>query len=332
MSTPVRDAFSGVGILLRGFGMVVRRPKLFFLGAIPPLITSILFLVAFISLLVNIESIVAWMTPFADGWAEGWATTLRVAAGVVLVAATVLIMVVGFTGLTLALGFPLYDKIAEDVEDELGDAPPEIDDPIAASIARAVRQSVTIILITALVTLPMFIAGFIPVVGQTLVPVISAIFGGWMLSMELIGTAFDRRGLRRLGDRRSHMAGHRMLVLGFSVPTYLLLAIPFVAVVVFPAATAGGTILARRLLDSPAGRAGVEGHSTSGALPPPGGQGVPGHPGPLGRPGDPAHPHPGPLGRPGDPGYPAHPHPGHPGTPGYPSQQGYPPPSPPPRS
>ncbi|MFC3995193.1 EI24 domain-containing protein [Nocardiopsis sediminis] len=248
MSTPVRDAFSGVGILLQGFGMVVRRPKLFFLGAIPPLITSILFLVAFIALVVNIESIVAWMTPFADGWSDGWATTLRVATGIVLVAATVLIMVVGFTGLTLALGFPLYDKIAEEVEYELGDAPPELDDPIAASIARAVRQSLTIILITAVVTLPMFIAGFIPVVGQTIVPVISAIFGGWMLTIELVGAAFDRRGLRKLRERRWYMGRRRMLVLGFSVPAYLLLAIPFVAVVVFPAATAGGTILARRLL------------------------------------------------------------------------------------
>jgi CysZ protein len=35
------------------------------------------------------------------------------------------------------------------------------------------------------------------------------------------------------------------------VPTFLLLAIPFVGVVVFPIATAGGTILARQLLGEP---------------------------------------------------------------------------------
>jgi CysZ protein len=35
------------------------------------------------------------------------------------------------------------------------------------------------------------------------------------------------------------------------VPTFLLLAIPFVGIVVFPVATAGGTLLARQLLDEP---------------------------------------------------------------------------------
>ncbi|MDA8372016.1 MAG: EI24 domain-containing protein [Nocardiopsaceae bacterium] len=273
MNTPVRDAFSGVGILLHGFGMVIRRPKLFLLGAIPPFITSVLFVVAFVLLLMNIDSLVAWMTPFADGWSTGWSATLRIALGIVVVAGAVLIMVVGFTGLTLAFGFPLYDKIAEEVEYELGDVPPELEDKITASMLRAVRQSLMLILITAVVTIPMFFAGFIPVVGQTVVPVVSAVFGGWMLCMELVGAAFDRRGLRTLKDRRRYMGTRRMLVLGFSVPSYLLLAVPFVAVVVFPAATAGGTILARRLLP-PAPPQAPE------AAPPPahGGAVPPGHP------------------------------------------------------
>ncbi|CAM3794904.1 EI24 domain-containing protein [Nocardiopsis rhodophaea] len=248
MSHAIRDTFSGVGALFRGFGMVLRRPKLFLMGAIPPLITSVLFLIALITLLVNITDLVTWMTPFAEGWAEGWATTLRIAVGITVVAGVVLVMVVAFTGVTLALGFPLYDKIAEAVEDELGGAPPEVDEPVAGMVARAVRQSLTLILISAVVTVPLFVAGFIPVIGQTLIPVVSALFGGWMLGMELVGTAFDRRGLRRLRDRRRAMGQRRALVLGFAVPSYLLLAIPFVAVVVFPAATAGGTIVARELL------------------------------------------------------------------------------------
>ncbi|MFW5419956.1 EI24 domain-containing protein [Nocardiopsis sp. CNT-189] len=263
MISTVRDVFSGAAILFRGAGMVLRRPKLFFLGAIPPLFTSLLFVAVLVALLTNIDDLAAWTTPFADGWAEGWRTAVRVAAGAVLTAGTVLLMVVAFTGLTLALGAPLYDLIAEAVEDELGDAPPESDEPLVSSMARSVRQSLVIVAITALVSLPLFAAGFIPVVGQTVVPVVSALFGGWMLGMELVGAAFDRRGLIRLGERRRAMAGHRALSLGFAVPCYLLLAIPFVAVLVFPAATAGGTILTRRLL--PAHRPGP------GAPPPPGG-------------------------------------------------------------
>ncbi len=235
-------------MLLRGFATVLRRPKLFLLGALPPLVTSVLFLAALIALLVNIDDIAAWMTPFADGWAPEWSTALRVALGLAVVAGSVLVMVVGFTGITLALGAPLYDKIAEEVEHELGDAPPEADEPFAASIARGIRQSLTLVLISVAVTVLLFLAGFLPLVGQTLVPVVAVLVGGWLLGTELVGAAFDRRGMRRLCDRRRHMATRRVRTLGFAVPCYLLLAIPFVAVAVFPAAAAGGTILARQLL------------------------------------------------------------------------------------
>ncbi|GLU46627.1 EI24 domain-containing protein [Nocardiopsis ansamitocini] len=251
MSNPLREIFTGVGVLLRGFGMIVRRPRLFLLGAIPPLITSVVFLGALITLLSQIDDIAVWMTPFAQGWDPAWATLLRVAAGAALVAASVLVMVISFTTITLALGFPLYDKIAEAVEDELGDAPEPVDEPLVGSVVRSIRQSAALILISVSVAILLFAFGFVPAVGQTVVPVVSAVFGGWMLCIELVGAAFDRRGLRRLRDRRVGMRRRRLRVLGFAVPTFLLLSIPFVAVVVFPAATAGGTILARSL--TPAG-------------------------------------------------------------------------------
>ncbi len=113
---------------------------------------------------------------------------------------------------------------------------------------RGLRQSAALIGVSALGAVVLFAAGFIPVVGQTIVPVISAMFGGWMLSIELIGSAFERRGLLTLADRRSALRRRRPRVLGFAVPTFLLLAIPFAGAAVFPVATAGGTLLARELL------------------------------------------------------------------------------------
>jgi CysZ protein len=102
-----------------------------------------------------------------------------------------------------------------------------------------------------LVAVPLFAAGFVPVLGQTVVPVVSASFGGWMLGIELVGSAFERRGLLTLSDRRVAMRRRRARVLGFTVPTFLMLAIPLVGVVVFPVATAAGTLLARQLLEEP---------------------------------------------------------------------------------
>ena len=170
--------------------------------------------------------------------------------GAALVTGAVVLMVITFTTLTLALGSPLYDKLSESVEGEFGDVP-EIKESVARGIFRALRQALALIAISALGALALFAAGFVPVLGQFVVPVISVVFGGWMLSIELVGSAFERRGMLRLADRRAAMRTRRFRVLGFAVPTFLMLAIPFAGVVVFPIATAGGTILARQLLGEP---------------------------------------------------------------------------------
>jgi CysZ protein len=245
-----REFLTGAALLPRGLGLLARRPRLFGLGAIPPAITSVLFIGVLVAVVLQLERIVGWLTPFADAWSPGTATTIRVLVGVALIAGLVLIMVISFTALTLAVGSPIYDRLSESVEREFGPVP-QLDEPVATGAARAVRQSSAMIGTSALVTLPLFALGFIPVVGQTVVPVASAAFGGWMLGLELIGPAFERRNRLTLAERRAAMRTRRARVLGFAVPTFFLLAIPLVGVLVFPIATAAGTLLARQLLDEP---------------------------------------------------------------------------------
>ena len=246
----MREFLVGVGLLGRGLALITRRPRLFWLGAIPPAITSVLFLGVLIALFAELERLVGWLTPFADGWSPGAATTVRVLIGVALVAGVSLVMVISFTTLTLALGSPIYDKLSESVEREFGEVP-ELEEPITRGAARAVRQSAGLIAASAVGAAILFGGSFIPVVGQTVIPVVSAIFGGWILGVELIGSAFERRGLLRIADRRAAMRRRRFRVLGLGIPTFLLLAVPFAGIVVFPIATAAGTLLDRQLLDEP---------------------------------------------------------------------------------
>ena len=246
----VEDLVIGAGLLPRGLSLIARRPRLFLLGAIPPAITSVIFTGLLIALITQLRPLVDWLTPFADDWDRGLATTVEVLVGSAVVAAAVLIMVISFTTLTLALGSPLYDKLSESVEREFGDVP-ELDESVARGVLRALRQALALISVAILGALVLFGSGFLPIIGQTVAPVLSAIFGGWMLGIELVGAPFERRGMLRLSDRRAAMRVRRFRVLGFAVPTFLLLAIPFVGVVIFPVATAGGTILARQLLSEP---------------------------------------------------------------------------------
>lgn len=247
----LREFFTGVRLLGRGFVLVLRRRRLFWFGAIPPLIMSIVFLVLLVLLITQLQTFADWLTPFADGWSASWQSAVEVLAGAALLGGSLLLMAISFTTLTLALGSPIYDKISEyvDREQEPGLRVPE--EGWRTSVGRSLRQSLTLIAISALVAPFVFAAGFIPVVGQTAVPVVSAIFGGWMMCLELIGSTFERRGRLRLADRRAAMQGRRARSLGLAIPTFLLMSIPLAGTVVFPAATAAGTLLARDLLDLP---------------------------------------------------------------------------------
>ena len=250
MANVLTEAASGAALLIRGARLLVQRPKLFLLGAVPPLVMSVLFAIALVALVTQLGTITTAITGFAAGWAEAVRTTFRVLAGAGVLGATLLVMIISFSTLTMALGAPIYDKISEAVDAEVSGGLPETGESWASSVPRALKQSVILIGISLAAALPLFLAQFIPLAGQTVVPVISACFGGWMLCFELIGPSFERRGQSTLKERRAAMQRRRWLALGFSVPCFLLLAIPFLAVVVFPVATAGGVLLTRELLDT----------------------------------------------------------------------------------
>lgn len=250
MANVITEAVGGAGLLLRGARLLMQRPRLFLLGAVPPLVMSVIFGTLLVTLVTHLGAIATTITEFAAGWAEGLRIAVRVLAGAGVLGATLLVMIISFSTLTMALGAPIYDKISETVDAELSSDLPDTGESWVSSVPRALKQSVVLISISVAAALPLFLAQFIPIAGQTVVPVISACFGGWMLCFELIGPSFERRGLSTLRERRAAMRRRRWLALGFSVPCFLLLAIPFLAVVVFPVATAGGVLLTRELLDS----------------------------------------------------------------------------------
>jgi CysZ protein len=239
--------FAGVGLLLRGVRMYAKSPRLLLLGLIPAVITTILFTAAFVALVYFIGDLSSLVTWFADDWPSGWRTTVHVVAGAGLIGISLFIWALTFTAVTLAIGDPFYELIAEKVEDSLGGAEGIIDLPWYRELGRSARDAVRMIGISMLFGVPLFLAGFLPIVGQTVVPVIGGAVGGWFLAVELVGVAFNRRGLR-LRDRRAALAKHRPLALGFGAAVFVCFLVPLGAVLIMPAAVAGGTLLARKVL------------------------------------------------------------------------------------
>ena len=248
MANSAAELVSGAARLGRGAGLMLRQRRLFLLGALPPLITSALYLALLIFLSLRAEAIAGWLSPFAEDWPAATRAAFRLLLGITTFDLAVLVLVIPFTALTLAIGSPLYDKISEAVERELGLIAAADTERGLAGAWRGMRQSITLILTAALGGLCLLGLGYVPVVGQVAAPVVSILFGSWMLCLELLGSTFDRHGLRRLADRRAAMRRRPWRVLGFSVPAFVLLAVPLAALVVFPVATAGATLLAQDLL------------------------------------------------------------------------------------
>lgn len=239
----IRDFATGVGMLLRGFGIVFRRPRLLLLGALPALITGTLLIAGVITLAIWAPDLVAWATPFADSWDQTSREVVRAGIGISLVVGLIALGLMVFAAITLAIGAPFYERIAKHVEDQLGGVPATA----PTSWWTDTTDNAKVVGASALLAIPLFLIDLVPVVGETVGPVIGVCVNAWLFGHELTMVPFTRRGLP-LEARRHLFKQNRAMAIGFSLPAYVLCLVPLAAIVVMPAATAGGTLLAHRLV------------------------------------------------------------------------------------
>ena len=243
----MRDFVKGVRLFGQGLGILLRSPRLLLLGALPAVVTTLLLLGGMVALVFWIDDLAALVTPFADDWAEGVRAAVRVAAGVAVFCAALVVGLLSFSALTLAVGAPFYEYIAEKVDD----APAAVELAWSRLLWLGLRDGVLLVLRSLAFTIPLVVAGFVPVVGQTVVPVLLALVTAWFLALELVAVPFYLRGMD-LGQRRALLRERRGLALGLGLPASLLCAIPFAAIVVMPVAFVGGVLVAREIIrDAP---------------------------------------------------------------------------------
>jgi len=218
-----------------------------FLGMLPAAIVGVLAIAALVTLIVNIEPVAAFVTPFANDWSELAQGATRFAAGLALILASILIIVNAYTTATLLVGDTFYRKIAAHVESLHGS--PQAPAPLGfwKDLRRGFVEGLRVLFPTVSLALLVFALGFIPLVGSIVAATAGALLGGWLLVVELSNIPFESRGMH-LTARRRTLRGARARSLGLGAATYLVFLIPFGAVVAMPAALAGATLLTRSLL------------------------------------------------------------------------------------
>ncbi|MFI7615225.1 EI24 domain-containing protein [Nonomuraea terrae] len=234
----LRDFAGGVGFFVQGFGWVSKHPRWWLFGLIPAVISFAVYVLALVFLGTNAADLAAFMTPFADSWS--WREAFRAVVGVALFLGGLAVAVLTFAALTLTVGEPFYERLssAVDVLDN------EHEQPWWRTLPRSIRDSLVTLFYVLIFTIPLFFLGFIPVIGQTVVPVLGALVSGFFLTVELTTLSLERRGMARK-QRFALLRGNKASALGFGVAVFLLFLIPLVAVIAMPAAVAGAALLVR---------------------------------------------------------------------------------------
>ncbi|MFE9659515.1 MULTISPECIES: EI24 domain-containing protein [unclassified Streptomyces] len=254
----MRDLGAGFKYLMNGQRWVAAHGKAFGRGLVPGLVTLVLYLGALICLAVWGSDFVGWATPFADDWSSPWLGLFRGFLTVLLFALALLLAVVTFTAVTLLVGQPFYEELSERVDRDLSPdgSAPESGLPLWKDLWISARDSLRVVVRATLWGVLLFALGFIPFVGQTLVPAVGFMVTGFFLTEELTAVALQRRGVD-VRTRLRLLRARRSMVWGFGTPLALAFLVPFVAVFLMPGAVAGATMMARDLM----------GEDSSGARP-----------------------------------------------------------------
>ena len=239
----MNEFMDGARLLLRGWGFWRRRPTTMALGLIPAMVAALLVAVAVAVLVLNLGRLGDVLTGFADGWTPFWQRVVELSAQVLVLAVAVVLVVVSFTGLTLAIGEPFYDRIWRTVELAETGAVPAGD----TGFWRGAVDGIVMVLRGLVVAVVAGALGLVPFVGTVLGSIAGVLLTGWVIAHELTTRALIARGVER-HERNRLLRAHRLRAVGFGAATQLCFLVPGGAVATMPAAVAGSTLLAHSML------------------------------------------------------------------------------------
>ncbi|MBB1255243.1 EI24 domain-containing protein [Streptomyces sp. OF3] len=240
------DLATGLRYFARGQRWMVGHGRLYAFCLIPALIALVLYLAALVALAFHVGDFAAWATPFAADWSDGPRATLRVSLALLLFLFGLLLALLTFTAVTLLIGDPFYESLSEKVDEEAGPVPDAPELPLWRELWISLIDSARVLGRALLFTVPLFLLGFVPFIGQTVVPVLGFMVSGYFLTVELTSVAMRRRGAD-LHRRLAMLRARRGLAWGFGTPLAVCFVVPFAAVFLMPGAVAGATLLTREM-------------------------------------------------------------------------------------
>ncbi|OIT26123.1 sulfate transporter CysZ [Glaesserella parasuis] len=88
----------------------------------------------------------------------------------------------------------------------------------------------------------LFLLGFIPVLGQTIIPILTFIFGAWLIAIQYCDYPFDNHKIQ-FQRMRNALAQYRTMNFTFGALVSIFTMLPFINLVVMPVAVCGATAM-----------------------------------------------------------------------------------------
>jgi CysZ protein len=233
----ISNPVTGAGYFFRGLSLInkpgVRR------FVIVPLLINILIFAGLIWFTADQFGVfLDWMTPTLPEWLLWLTWLLWLVFGLM----AFIVLFFGFTLLANLVGAPFNSYLAAAVEKHLTGQPvPDSGKTLGQDIVDGVLGELKKILYYLMWAIPLFIISFIPGI-NLLSPLLWAVFGAWMLSLEYTDYPLGNYGLTFPAIRQK-ISEQRMLSLGYGAAVMLATLIPLFNFLVMPVAVAGATAL-----------------------------------------------------------------------------------------
>ena len=235
--TPSNNPVTGAGYFLRGLTLIGQpRIRRF---VILPLGINILIFAGLIWLAWGqFGQFMDWLMPSLPEWLTWLSWLLWLVFGLM----AFIVIFFAFSLLANLVGAPFNGYLAAAVERHLtGENPPGSARPFLQEFTLALLGELRKIGYFLLFAIPLLILSFIPVLNLA-APVLWALFGAWMLSLEYLDYPLGNHGLT-FPEIRQRLRRQRFLSLGFGAAVMLATLIPVFNFLIMPVAVAGATAL-----------------------------------------------------------------------------------------
>ncbi|WP_061965804.1 EI24 domain-containing protein [Demequina aurantiaca] len=239
----------GASFVWRGFRSWSSHPRLMAWGLLPGAIAFLFVASLVVAVAFQADDAAGWILDRTVAGVTGpVATVLSALLAIAIFGGTVIAAFYTFTAFTLFIGQPFFERISRHLDAEMGEPQVVAEEPWWRATLRGLAEAAGLLTLTAVLAIGLFLVSLVPVAGSVASFTLGAILGGWFLSLELTAYALSRRGVVTLRQRRRQLASQRAVSVGFGTTVFLLFLLPFGAIATMPAASAGATLLSRRLM------------------------------------------------------------------------------------